>query len=145
MNLYQIDKLRKAYGDKVIFDDVSLSIEHDDKIGIIGVNGAGKTTLLNVITGKDSPDNIEVIKSGKIRMEYLPQNPDISEELTVIEQIFRSESPVVKLVGEYEEILSRLEQNPDDASLQNEMSDITQKMDIQDAWGLESEIGRAHV
>ena len=139
MNLYQIDKLRKAYGDKVIFDDVSLSIEHDDKIGIIGVNGAGKTTLLNVITGKDSPDNIEVIKSGKIRMEYLPQNPDISEELTVIEQIFRSESPVVKLVGEYEEILSRLEQNPDDASLQNEMSDITQKMDIQDAWGLESE------
>ena len=139
MNLYQIDKLRKAYGDKVIFDDVSLSIEHDDKIGIIGVNGAGKTTLLNVITGKDSPDNIEVIKSGKIRMEYLPQNPDISEELTVIEQIFRSESPVVKLVGEYEEILSRLEQNPDDAALQNEMSDITQKMDIQDAWGLESE------
>lgn len=139
MNLYQIDKLRKAYGDKVIFDDVSLSIEHDDKIGIIGINGAGKTTLLNVITGKDSPDNIEVIKSGKIRMEYLPQNPDISEELTVIEQIFRSESPVVKLVGEYEEILSRLEQNPDDAALQNEMSDITQKMDIQDAWGLESE------
>ena len=101
MNLYQIDKLRKAYGDKVIFDDVSLSIENDDKIGIIGINGAGKTTLLNVITGKDSPDNIEVIKSGKIRMEYLPQNPDISEELTVIEQIFRSESPVVKLVGEY--------------------------------------------
>lgn len=139
MNLYQIDKLRKAYGDKVIFDDVSLSIEHDDKIGIIGINGAGKTTLLNVITGKDSPDNIEVIKSGKIRIEYLPQNPDISEELTVIEQIFRSESPVVKLVGEYEEIISRLENNPDDSALQNEMSDITQKMDIQDAWGLESE------
>lgn len=139
MNLYQIDRLRKAYGDKVIFDDVSLSIEHDDKIGIIGVNGAGKTTLLNVITGKDSPDNIEVIKSGKIRIEYLPQNPDIAEELTVIEQIFRSESPVVKLVGEYEEIISRLENNPDDPALQKQMSDITQIMDIQDAWGLESE------
>ncbi len=139
MNLYQIDKLKKVYGDKVIFDNVSLSIEHDDKIGIIGINGAGKTTLLNIITERDSADNIEVIKTGKIRIEYLPQNPEISEELTVLQQIFKSESPVVKLVGEYEEIVSRLERDPQDDSLQKEMTLIAQKMDINDAWGLESE------
>lgn len=139
MNLYQIDKLYKTYADKKLFEDVSLSIEHDDKIGVIGINGAGKTTLLNIIAEKDSADNIETIKSGKIALEYLSQNPDIQEELTVLEQIFRSESPVVMLVGKYEEILTRLEKNPDNTDLQQEMLHITQQMDSQNAWALESE------
>ncbi|MGB5823098.1 MAG: ABC-F family ATP-binding cassette domain-containing protein, partial [Proteocatella sp.] len=139
MNLYQIDKLYKTYGDKKLFEDVSLSIEHDDKIGVIGINGAGKTTLLNIIAEKDSADNIETIKSGKIAIEYLSQNPDIQEDLTVLEQIFKSESPVVMLVGRYEEILTKLEKNPDDEKLQQEMLVITQHMDSQNAWALESE------
>jgi len=139
MNLYQIDKLYKTYGDKKLFEDVSLSIEHDDKIGVIGINGAGKTTLLNIIAGRDTADNIETIKSGKIAIEYLSQNPDIQEELTVLEQIFKSESPIVMLVGKYEEIMTSLEKNPDDEKLQQEMIAITQKMDSQNAWTLESE------
>lgn len=139
MNLYQIDKLYKTYGDKKLFEDVSLSIEHDDKIGVIGINGAGKTTLLNIIAERDSPDKIEIIKSSKIVIEYLSQNPEIQEELTVLEQIFKSDSPIVKLVGKYEEVLTRLEKSPEDEKLQQEMMRITQQMDSQNAWTLESE------
>lgn len=139
MNIYQIDGLFKTYGEKKLFDDVSLSIEDTDKIGIIGINGAGKTTMLNIIAGIDFADKIEVMKTSKLAIEYLPQNPEIMEELSVLEQIFKSESPVVKLVGEYEKITLELEKDPEDIKLQSEMMRLSQLMDINEAWALESE------
>ena len=139
MNLYQVDKLCKTYGEKKLFDNVSLSIDSGDKIGIIGVNGTGKTTLLNILADRDSAESMETIKASKLVIEYLSQNPEISEEATVIQQIFKGDSKIIKLVGDYEDIVIKLNKNPDDEQLQNQMSQIIHEMDIQNAWDLESE------
>lgn len=139
MNIYQIDKLCKTYGEKRLFDNISLTVDSRDKIGIIGVNGAGKTTLLNILAEKDTAENIEIIKASKLAIEYLSQNPEISEEATVIQQIFKGDSKVIKLVGEYEEAVSLLSKTPDDQKLQEKMNQITHEMDIQNGWVVESE------
>ena len=100
MNLFQINNLTKTYGDKMIFDDVSLHIGSEDKIGVIGVNGAGKSTLLKIIAGIDTGDSQEIIKSSNLTVEYLGQSMDLDPGLTVLEQVFKSDSQVVHLVGE---------------------------------------------
>lgn len=139
MNLYQIDKLCKTYGEKKLFDNISLTVDSGDKIGIIGVNGAGKTTLLNILSENDTAENIEVMKASRLVIEYLSQNPEISEEATVIQQIFKGDSKIIKLVGRYEEIVSLLSKTPEDKQLQEEMNKVTQEMDTQNGWALESE------
>lgn len=139
MNLLQITNLSKTYGDKMIFDQAAININAGDKIGIIGINGAGKTTLLKIIAGLETADAQETIRANGIHIEYLDQNLELNPELTVIEQVFNSESKIVKLVGEYESVVERLEKNPTDTALQNQMVDLTNQMDLMDGWGLESE------
>ena len=139
MNLYQINNLTKTYGDKMIFDDVSLHIGSEDKIGVIGVNGAGKSTLLKIIAGIDTGDSQEIIKSSNLTVEYLGQSMDLDPELTVLEQVFKSDSQVVRLVGEYEGAVEKLSQNPEDKNLQDQMMKLSSEMDLMNAWGLESE------
>ena len=139
MNLLQITNLSKTYGDKMIFDDAAININTGDKIGIIGINGAGKSTLLKIIAGLESADKQEIIRANHIHIEYLDQNLELNPELTVMEQVFNSETKVVKLVGEYELVVERLEKNPQDVDLQNQMVELTNQMDLLDAWALESE------
>lgn len=139
MNLLQITNLSKTYGDKMIFDDAAININTGDKIGIIGINGAGKSTLLKIIASLESADKQEIIRANHIHIEYLDQNLELNPELTVMEQVFNSETKVVKLVGEYELVVERLEKNPQDVDLQNQMVELTNQMDLLDAWALESE------
>jgi ATP-binding cassette subfamily F protein uup len=83
MNILNIERVSKIYGDKLIFDDVSYGIHDGDKIGIIGINGTGKTTLLNMIAGREKPDSGQVIRQNGIKIAYLSQNPDFPESSTV--------------------------------------------------------------
>lgn len=139
MNLYQIDNLYKTYGEKTLFDYISLSVDSEDKIGLIGINGTGKSTLLKIIAGIEAPDKGEVMKNSRLKIEFLSQNPEIDEEATVIQQIFKGDSPLVKLLGEYEEALAKLEGNPENQNYQSKLLELSQKMDINNAWQLESE------
>lgn len=139
MNLYQIDNLFKTYGEKTLFDNISLSIDSEDKIGLIGINGTGKSTLLKIIGGFEGYDKGEIMRYSKLRVEYLSQNPDIDENATVIQQIFKGDSPLVKIVGDYEDAVSKLEKSPENQELQKHLLDCSHNMDIHDAWQLESE------
>ena len=87
MNILNAEHISKDYGDKVIFDDISLGIHEGDKIGIIGVNGTGKSTLLKIIAGLEEADQGEVICANGIRISYLPQNPEFSGNPTILSYV----------------------------------------------------------
>lgn len=87
MNILNIEHIRKIYGEKVIFDDVSLGIHSGDKIGVIGVNGTGKTTLLKIIAKINEPDKGQIICGNGIRVSYLPQNPEFPKKQSILEYV----------------------------------------------------------
>lgn len=87
MNILNIEHISKIYGEKVIFDDVSLGIHSGDKIGVIGVNGTGKTTLLKIIAKINEPDKGQIICGNRIRVSYLPQNPEFPKRQSILEYV----------------------------------------------------------
>lgn len=137
MNLISIENISKSYNDKVLFKDVSLGINEGDKIGLIGINGTGKSTLLKVIAGVKKEDSGNIIKGNKVRIEYLPQNPDYNEELTVIEQVFKGNNPTIMLLREYEDALDSV--NSGDTTAGKKLMELTGRMDSLGAWDIESE------
>lgn len=87
MNVLNMEHIGKGYGDKVIFDDVSLGIHQGDKIGIIGINGTGKTTFLRILAGLEEPDEGAVITQNGLRLSYLPQHPEFPENATILSYV----------------------------------------------------------
>ena len=87
MNILNIEHISKIYGEKVIFDDVSLGIHSGDKIGVIGVNGTGKTTLLKIIAKINEPDKGQIICGNGIRVSYLPQNPEFPKKQSILQYV----------------------------------------------------------
>ncbi|WP_102398684.1 ABC-F family ATP-binding cassette domain-containing protein [Haloimpatiens massiliensis] len=138
MNLITLENINKSYGEKVLLKQVSLGINEGEKIGLIGINGTGKSTLLKIIAGVENFDEGNVIKKNKLIIEYLNQSMEFQEELTVIQQIFKGDSPVMKVLREYEEIMDSIEKNPENLNLQSKLMEITSKIDALDAWSLES-------
>lgn len=87
MNILNIEHISKIFGDKTIFDDVSLGVHQGDKIGVLGVNGTGKSTLLKIIAGLETADEGEVIFGRGIRTAFLPQNPEFPDGAKVLSYV----------------------------------------------------------
>ncbi|MBQ2342947.1 MAG: ABC-F family ATP-binding cassette domain-containing protein, partial [Acidaminococcaceae bacterium] len=145
MLLLSIENLAHSYGERTLFKNVNFNIETGDKIGLIGINGTGKSTLLRHIAeldgGKD-PETGEpgkIIPNGTCVMEYLSQDPPFEPDATVIGQIFRGDSPMMKLLRSYETVLDETALHPDDATMQRRLLEVQQQMDQHFAWQLESE------
>ncbi len=85
--LLSAEKINKSYSEKILLKDVSLYLNEGDKVGVIGINGTGKSTLLKIIGQIETPDSGSVSKSPGARIEYLPQNPILDNNLTVLEQV----------------------------------------------------------
>ncbi len=139
MNILTAENLTKSYGEKVLFADISFGIDEGEKIGIIGVNGTGKSTLLKLLAGIEWPDQGKVTTGNSVSLEYLPQNPEFEESATVLQQVFKGNSPVMKLLREYELALEKLNEDPDEPRLQQRLIALGQQMDELDAWQLENE------
>lgn len=138
MNLMTLENISKSYSEKILLKDISLGINEGEKIGIIGVNGTGKSTLLKIIAGVEVPDDGTIIKANRVRVEYLPQNPDYNEDFTVLQQVFKGTSSEMKLLLEYEETLTALSNNYND-SLNSKLISLQEKIDALNLWDLESE------
>src|SRR5680860_403083 len=139
MNILTAENLTKSYGEKVLFNDISFGIDEGEKIGIIGVNGTGKSTLLKILAGVEWPDQGKVTMGNNVRLEYLPQNPEFEDEVTVLQQVFKGNSPVMKVLREYEEATEKLNAAPEEPLLQQALIALGQRMDELEAWQLENE------
>lgn len=139
MNILSAEKISKSYSEKILFDDISLGINEGDKIGVIGVNGTGKSTLLKVIAGIETMDAGRIITGNSVTIEYLPQNPFFEEGTTVLQQVFKGNSPMMELLREYEDTLRKVNENPGDNRFEKRLVALTQRMDSMGAWTLESE------
>lgn len=133
MNLMSIENLSKSYSEKQLLNNISFGINEGDKIGVIGVNGTGKSTLLKIIAGVETPDEGRIIKGSSVRIEYLSQNPDFDPEATVLGQVFKGNSDVMRIIREYEKAV----QNPDTPV--EIITKLTSDMDAANAWQIESE------
>ena len=132
------ENLSRSYGDRVLFKNISFNVEEGDKIGIIGVNGTGKSTLLKMIAAHEDGGGKLTIPGGVV-MEYLPQDPPYEAEATVLEQIFKGDSPLMVLLRKYELAVEAMNAQPDNVRLQKELLSLQQEMDDKYAWQLESE------
>ena len=80
------EKISKSYSEKTLLQEVSLTVNEGDRIGIVGVNGTGKSTLLKILAGEDTPDTGAVTRMTGLRTAYLPQNPEFTQGLSVLRQ-----------------------------------------------------------
>ncbi len=132
------ENLSFSYGDRVLFKNINFNVEEGDKVGIIGVNGTGKSTFLKMIANRDNGGGKLTIP-GSVVMEYLPQDPPFEPQATVLEQIFKGDSPLMVLLRKYETAVEEAVAHPDDVKLQKVLLDLQQEMDNKYAWQLESE------
>ncbi len=138
MNLMTLENISKSYSEKTLLKNISLGINEGEKIGLIGVNGTGKSTLLKIIAGVEESESGTITKANKVRVEYLPQNPNYNEEATVLEQVFKGTSTEMKLLGEYEDILDKINVSFDE-NLNKKLLSLQDKIDALNLWDLESE------
>ncbi len=99
MNYLTVENISKAYGERVLFSDISFGINKDQKIAFVAKNGTGKTSILNIVAGKDIPDSGQVISRKGIHIAYLAQDSNFDQDLTIEETIFSTESKILPCVG----------------------------------------------
>lgn len=139
MNLLTIEEVSKSYSERILINKASLGISDGDKIGLIGVNGTGKSTFLKIIAGMEVPDAGRILKGSMVNIEYLPQDPEFDPKATVLEQIFKSNTDVMKVIREYETVIEKLQVDPEDIILQKSLMNLNNKMDAINGWQVQSE------
>lgn len=132
----KVTDLKKTYGEKDLFDQISFLVHEKDRIGLIGTNGTGKTSLLNIIAGIDSGDGDRqtVFYPTDYRIGYLSQAAEFSDELTVLQAVFQGNSPLIQTVRAYEEALIELGENGEDPDVQKRYAKAEEQMNKADAW-----------
>src|SRR4030095_14451026 len=124
MNILSLEAIHKQFADRPLLEDVTLGIDAGERVGVVGVNGSGKTTLLRIVAGAEFADSGRVSIARDLRVAYLPQNPALDPELTVIEQIFRGDAPEIRLLREYERAADALVHLPGGLELQQTMANL---------------------
>jgi ATP-binding cassette ChvD family protein len=137
-------RARKAVGDKVILDDVTMAFLPGAKIGVVGPNGAGKSTILKIMAGIDTPSNGEAKLSPGYSVGILMQEPELDEHLTVLENVQQGVGPIKEKLDRFNEI-SALMADPDADfdTLLAEMGTLQEAIDAADAWDLDSQLEQA--
>jgi ABC transport system ATP-binding/permease protein len=139
MTLFTLRSINKDFGIKEILKDASFSLDEGDKVGLIGANGSGKSTLLKMIAGLEPIDRGEIWVNSGAKIAYLPQQPDLDENHTVLEQIFADSGEKMAIVREYEEISDKLTHGHGDTEkLMARLSIVFQRMEEVGALELET-------
>ncbi|MGH3680696.1 MAG: energy-dependent translational throttle protein EttA [Natronosporangium sp.] len=137
--IYVLDKARKAHGDKVILDDVTLNFLPGAKIGVVGPNGAGKSSLLKIMAGLDHPTNGDARLMPGYTVGLLAQEPQLTEDTTVLANIEESVAATMAKLARFNQIAEALATDYSDA-LMAEMGRLQEDLDHADAWDLDSKL-----
>lgn len=140
MQTLRADNLTSTYGEKTLFKDISFIINENDRIGLIGTNGSGKTSLLNVISGIVSPESGEFDAPNDYTIGYLKQQPELNDQLTILDAVFAGTQRVFETIRQYEQSVEDMGKHPDDTRLLDRYTKLQAQMDQQDAWAAESRI-----
>jgi len=142
--IYQMIKARKAHGDKLILDDVTLAFLPGAKIGVVGPNGSGKSSVLKIMAGLDTPSNGEARLSDGFSVGILMQEPKLNEEKTVLGNVEEAVHQTKAKLDRFNEISAELA-NPDADydTLLEEMGVLQEQIDHLDAWDLDSQLEQA--
>lgn len=129
-----ISDLTKTVGEKTLFEQIGFTIYAGERAGLIGVNGTGKSTLLSIIAKQIEADSIVLDHPNQYRISYLEQDPKFEEDVTVLQAVFSGDSPLLILNRKYEESLQRMIENSASEDYQNQLMQLQQEMDEQNAW-----------
>ncbi|MDR6613059.1 energy-dependent translational throttle protein EttA [Leifsonia sp. 1010] len=142
--IYSMVRARKAVGDKVILDDVTMAFLPGAKIGVVGPNGAGKSTILKIMAGLDTPSNGDAKLSPGYTVGILMQEPELDENKTVLENVQEGVGEIKQKVDRFNEISGLLaDPDADFDTLLAEMGTLQEQIDAADAWDLDSQLDQA--
>lgn len=140
--IYTMRKTRKAHGDKVILDDVTLNFLPGAKIGVVGPNGAGKSTVLKIMAGIEQPSNGDAFISPGYSVGILMQEPELNEEKTVLENVQEGVAEIKGKLDRFNEIAELMATDYSDALL-DEMGKLQEELDHANAWDLDAQLEQA--
>ncbi|HSK28038.1 MAG TPA: energy-dependent translational throttle protein EttA [Jiangellales bacterium] len=140
--IYTMRKARKAHGDKVILDDVTLSFLPGAKIGVVGPNGAGKSSVLKIMAGMDQPSNGDAMLSPGYTVGFLQQEPPLNEDKTVLGNVEEGVAETKGMLDRFNEIAEKMAVEYSDELL-DEMGRLQEQLDHRNAWDLDSQLEQA--
>jgi ATP-binding cassette ChvD family protein len=140
--IYQMSRVRKAHGDKVILDDVTLAFLPGAKIGVLGPNGTGKSTLLHMMAGVEHPSNGDARLMPGFTVGILDQEPRLDESKTVLGNVEEGVAETKALLDRYNQIAEQMATDYSDELLE-EMGKLQEQLDHKNAWDLESQVEQA--
>ncbi|MFD1859070.1 energy-dependent translational throttle protein EttA [Aeromicrobium camelliae] len=142
--IFTLRNVRKAHGDKVVLDNVTLSFLHGAKIGVVGPNGTGKSSLFKLMAGLDQPNNGDLIKDPEASVGILLQEPPLSEGKTVLENVEEAVAGIKAKLDRFNQISEELASpDADYDALLAEMGDLQTDLDHANAWDLDSRLQQA--
>ena len=136
VNYIQAREISKAYGENVLFEDISISIDQGQKVALIAKNGTGKTTLMNILAGIDEPDSGYCTYRSGLRVSYLPQDPSFDPGYTVAEALLSADNEQTRTIRAYEESL----QDAGDPAHAKRLQELIERMDALQAWDYEQKV-----
>ncbi|MFN3939512.1 MAG: ATP-binding cassette domain-containing protein, partial [Chitinophagales bacterium] len=139
MNYLTVESLSKTFDTKILFQEITFSINKGQKVALVARNGAGKSTLLRILAGKEFSDSGTVQFSKEISVGFLEQEPELDFNLSIADNVFTGNSPIIQAIKNYERVSESHTYTDEDAHLK-ELDAAIHQMNVLHAWDYESKI-----